>query len=250
MKYLRTGLIGLALMGIAAGAEQANGQTVPWETFVDTQSSSVCDVVNAGNAELLVLVPSRELETIDGEIVPFSFVDADGNVFIDDFPFGFLSFAEDGDGFRTLWWLAISDGVFRVVELTDFALEPVVTSRFTSEFFNVPCDVCTLIDDPDNCGCRDSLDCDDGNECTDDLCLVSGECTYVDRISVCNDGDACTEFDTCSNGSCSGVLIAGCDDDPPIVVPNISFNFCGSGAALAMSLTFMGLMTMTLIRRR
>ena len=250
MKYLHAGLIGLGLLSIAAGTPPTRAQTLPWETFADSESDSVCDVVNVGNYELLVLTPSGELETIDGEIVPFTWVDADGNVFIDNLPFGYLSFAEDGDGYRTLWWLSLADGVPRVVELTEGALEPVVANRFPSDFVSVPCDVCTLIDDPAYCGCRDSLDCDDGDECTDDLCLVTGECTHVDNFAICDDGDSCTELDSCSDGFCAGVLIEGCGDGPTVVVPNISVNFCGAGATLAMSLTFIGLMTMTLIRRR
>ncbi len=52
--------------------------------------------------------------------------------------------------------------------------------------------------------------CDDGNECTDDLCDGFGGCTVAFNLADCDDGDPCTVKDTCSQGTCSGYAVA-CD---------------------------------------
>ena len=44
----------------------AAGQTLPWDTFVDPLSSSACDVVNASNAELVVLSDTGQLVIVTG----------------------------------------------------------------------------------------------------------------------------------------------------------------------------------------
>jgi hypothetical protein len=76
-------------------------------------------------------------------------------------------------------------------------------------------------------------DCDDGNPCTDDLC-VGNVCTNENNTAPCDDGDACTLDDACSGGSCvaGGPLDADedgfvsdlcdgddCDDSDPAVHP-------------------------------
>lgn len=53
--------------------------------------------------------------------------------------------------------------------------------------------------------------CDDGNECTTDLCAPETGCVVQLTTDPCDDGDACTDMDACSNGSCVGQAIA-CDD--------------------------------------
>lgn len=55
--------------------------------------------------------------------------------------------------------------------------------------------------------------CDDGNPCTDDVCVGEG-CQYPNNSASCNDGDACTENDTCSNGACIGTPVNCSDSDP------------------------------------
>jgi hypothetical protein len=77
--------------------------------------------------------------------------------------------------------------------------------------------------------------CDDGNACTSDVCLTSGECAHnpvnCDDGNVCtndacqettgclslpangvscDDGNSCTSNDTCSEGACAGTPGAGC----------------------------------------
>ncbi|MGB0714419.1 MAG: hypothetical protein ACPGXK_00980 [Phycisphaerae bacterium] len=54
--------------------------------------------------------------------------------------------------------------------------------------------------------CITNADCDDGNECTAELCSV-GRCFFANLTTPCDDGDNCTENDTCSLGSCSGTTV-------------------------------------------
>lgn len=51
--------------------------------------------------------------------------------------------------------------------------------------------------------CVVGLDCNDGNECTNDTC-VAGVCTNVNNVLPCDDGLFCTVPDVCSNGVCVG----------------------------------------------
>jgi len=56
-----------------------------------------------------------------------------------------------------------------------------------------------------------SVDCDDYNPCTDDLCdPATGDCVYENNIEDCDDEDPCTVADECQNGICVGVQI-NCD---------------------------------------
>jgi len=54
--------------------------------------------------------------------------------------------------------------------------------------------------------------CDDGNECTKDLCKGSGGCQHEVIEGECKDGDPCTAGDHCQDGSCVGNPVI-CDDD-------------------------------------
>jgi len=57
--------------------------------------------------------------------------------------------------------------------------------------------------------------CDDGNWCTTDFCNPdSGECFYEFNNFNCNDEDPCSAPDTCIEGVCTGPP-ADCDDDNP-----------------------------------
>jgi Tol biopolymer transport system component len=56
-----------------------------------------------------------------------------------------------------------------------------------------------------------SLNCDDGNPCTDDFCDPNAGCLHVNNTASCNDGNLCTTGDICSNGTCSGTPLA-CED--------------------------------------
>ena len=60
--------------------------------------------------------------------------------------------------------------------------------------------------------CALDIDCDDGNECTDDTC-VAGICLYGNNNDPCDDGDPCTLDDECKDG---GICFPGpaleCED--------------------------------------
>lgn len=140
---------------IVAGVGPAtHAQSLPWDTFVDTESSSVCDVVNAENLELvvstdsltgidnLVIVTGVDVRLADTEVLE------NGDVLYLGESAGFITFAEDGDGYRTLWWVGFGD---RVVHVDEFTGEPTVTDFYPEDFVDVPCDACPLWDDPTVC---------------------------------------------------------------------------------------------------
>jgi fibro-slime domain-containing protein len=57
--------------------------------------------------------------------------------------------------------------------------------------------------------------CDDNNECTEDICSTydGGLCVHQVLSNItCDDGNPCTLNDTCVNGQCSGIL-KNCDDN-------------------------------------
>jgi hypothetical protein len=60
--------------------------------------------------------------------------------------------------------------------------------------------------------------CDDGNECTDDVC-EAGACAYLPVEASCDDGSACTILDVCSGGRCGGEDICGGDADAVYLSP-------------------------------
>jgi hypothetical protein len=86
-----------------------------------------------------------------------------------------------------------------------------------------------LVDIADNAcqACTSSVDCDDGNPCTDDSC-EGFLCVYTDNSVSCNDENPCTLNDACSEGVCEGDPLDAdgdtyvpdscggedCDDDP------------------------------------
>jgi len=56
------------------------------------------------------------------------------------------------------------------------------------------------------------LDCDDGNPCTDDICVPGFGCQHAGNASPCDDGNACTVSDRCDgNGACIGTPV-DCND--------------------------------------
>lgn len=123
----------------------------PWIVFEDFGvSNSRCGVVNAGNIELVVLRDTLQLVIVTGRdtILTDTFVDDDNTVIFEGTPFGFLTFAEDRDGFRTLWWTTLTGSV---VEIDEFSAKPRVTDAFPDEFENVPCDACEFWDDQTVC---------------------------------------------------------------------------------------------------
>ncbi len=260
------------------------GQVLPWDVFADTESSSVCDLVNAGNAELVVLSSTGELVVVSGPdvILADTFVDLDGFVFFGFEPVGVITFAEDGDGFRTLWWLSLDGFVFDVDSFTGLVLE---TGSVPTDIINVPCDACPFWDDPTAC-LPVIFDEDlDGVEDIDDFCPNTPLDEFVDF-----DGCSCSQLDDDGDGIddcfdlCPGTLwfdiadfdgcscfqldddgdgVDNCDDLCPTTPfgaqvdhdgcllsgspPRVTVNLCGSAGMLLLALTFCGLMG---LRRR
>jgi hypothetical protein len=60
-----------------------------------------------------------------------------------------------------------------------------------------------------------TVNCKDGNPCTDDACVAGIGCNNVPNALACNDGDACTLADTCAGGKCVGGPAPDCDDLNP-----------------------------------
>lgn len=78
-------------------------------------------------------------------------------------------------------------------------------------------DACTTLDMcfEGTCVGSSSLECDDGNWCTDDSCDPATGCVFVSNSVPCDDGDACTAADTCAEGQCVGTGPVECDDGNP-----------------------------------
>ena len=91
----------------------------------------------------------------------------------------------------------------------------------THAFNTAPCDdlsQCTTEDlcAQGICAGQGSLECDDGNLCTLDICLPDGGCDYELLSDLpCSDGDACTLNDHCVDGQCTPGETPDCDDDNP-----------------------------------
>ncbi len=138
--------IALAVAGITTA--QSFAQTA-WDQFFDDPniSDSICGVVNAENAELVVLSDTAQLMIVtqNDTILQDTFVDANNNVFFENQPTGFIEFFDDGDGFRSLWWVALNG---QVVAIDPFTAAPSASTALPSEFTNVACDACEFVDLP------------------------------------------------------------------------------------------------------
>ncbi|MDD9935629.1 MAG: hypothetical protein OXT09_18605, partial [Myxococcales bacterium] len=62
------------------------------------------------------------------------------------------------------------------------------------------------------CVATGTLDCHDGNECTDDVCDPLQGCDNPHNTATCDDGDSCTAGDVCSAGACDGTPITACQN--------------------------------------
>ena len=160
------------VLTIALGVQASSAQTVnDWLVFSDAESTSVCDVVNAFDNELVLLTATNQLVLVTGTdtVLLDTFVDLNNAVFFEGSPNGFIEFAEDGDGFRTLWWLTL-DG--RVVQLDPFDAEPSASNSFPSDFIDVPCDACRFLDQPPTDVCPPDAD-NDGLSDEDEIAIGS-----------------------------------------------------------------------------
>ncbi|GMU37055.1 MAG: immunoglobulin domain-containing protein [Phycisphaerae bacterium] len=143
-------------LGLAAvvPADRAVAQIPGVDLFQDPASGSVCDLVNAANAELVVLTETaeepRQFALVTGSDVTLadSLIDDDLNVFFQGQAFGRIAFLEDGDGLATLWWV---DAFDNVVALDPITLLPETTSDRPDDFVDVPCDACQFWDREEDC---------------------------------------------------------------------------------------------------
>ena len=62
-------------------------------------------------------------------------------------------------------------------------------------------DVCTT---GSICEGSAAVNCDDANECTDDLCDIFNGCLNTLNTVACDDADPCTYNDACKDGVCEG----------------------------------------------
>jgi len=51
--------------------------------------------------------------------------------------------------------------------------------------------------------CTTNLECNDGNDCTDDRCDESGACAHTSNEAICDDNVYCNGLDHCKDGTCS-----------------------------------------------
>jgi hypothetical protein len=88
---------------------------------------------------------------------------------------------------------------------------------------DAPCDdfnTCTTNDHCSNSKCLGSgtIDCDDKNPCTKDICEPGGGCQHEGIDVACTDGNPCTLNDHCVEGTCQPGLEFDCDDGNPCTV--------------------------------
>lgn len=64
-----------------------------------------------------------------------------------------------------------------------------------------------------SCSAGTDVDCDDSNECTNDLCDTETGCIHENLVdTLCNDGNDCTGGDYCMEGSCLAGFETCCED--------------------------------------
>lgn len=207
----------ITLLTVCAITPTVAAQLVPWTTFLDFETGAECGVINAANAELVVLSATGELVIITGRdtILDGTFVDDNLFVFIgcdanlNCFPAGFIDYDFDGDGELALWWMALNGTVF---DVDGFSGEPLTTDLRPFDFFGAPCDPCDLWDDHDACFHGDD----------DDIIIIIDD----------DDDDI--------------IVIIDDDNDNPGA---ITISLCGMGVPASFGMTMVGLMFMGLTRR-
>lgn len=70
---------------------------------------------------------------------------------------------------------------------------------------------------PDS-ACSVPVDCNDGNPCTNDVCLAGVGCKHTHNTSPCTDTNPCTLGDVCAAGICKPGPVANCDDGNPCTI--------------------------------
>ena len=78
-------------------------------------------------------------------------------------------------------------------------------------------DACTIGDQCQAGVCTGGapLNCNDGNDCTDDSCDAESGCVHTPNSAQCQDGDLCTVGDVCADSQCQPGKPLACDDNNP-----------------------------------
>ena len=103
----------------------------------------------------------------------------------------------DGNGLQLHFEHFIENPSVKAIEVLSSSVSSTSTTMVLPSTTLLPVTTTTLP------ACFDDLECHDGNDCTDDLC-IAGLCEYADNSSACDDGLACTTGDVCSAGTCAG----------------------------------------------
>lgn len=238
---------------LVLGGSGLNGfaQEVSWDVYLDVESDISCDVVNAGNLEFVVLSDTGQLVIITDVDYPLNapaVVDEQGIFSYEGIPLGQVTFADDGNGFRTVWLLDLAGNV---MELDPDTGEPTFTSNIPDDFLGVPCDAFQLWDDDDFDGVPDEFD-----NCPLDF----GDYRFGCPCEVFDDDDDSVNncFDECLNTpldaavddtGCEIVIVVDSGGGVAVIQPPITF-VCGNFSSLTMLTTFGALVGLRLVRRR
>ena len=135
---------GRCLLVLLVTSSIAVGQIPGVDIWPDDKTDDKCDLIHAANAELVVLSATGELVLVSADdiILDGTFVDKDGAVFVDDDPAGSLRFAEDADGFPTLWWLAFNGRVMSIDGLSGDEFDISASELLPSDIGNTTCAAC------------------------------------------------------------------------------------------------------------
>ncbi len=142
--WKRNVVVAVALSALAAPVAWAQQD---WLAFTDPDSDSVCGVVNAANAKLIVSPVTGQLTKVNGVdtlIANAVFDPVTTDVLVDGVQFGFVTFTTDGDGRRTAWWVtSVSNNA---IELDEFTFDIRDSGRLPSQILGALCDPTPLID--------------------------------------------------------------------------------------------------------
>lgn len=145
----------LGPVAFACGMVAATGLAqIPGVVEFEDVSGSRCNLVNAENAQLVVIEAEgdfpRQLALVTGEdqIIGDSFIDEDLSVFFGDTRFGAIRFVEDGDGLATLWWV---DAIGNALAIDPITLIPEATDVNPTTRTDVQCDACFFWDNVADC---------------------------------------------------------------------------------------------------
>jgi hypothetical protein len=126
-------------------------------------------------------------------------------------------------------WLPPSSDDSWQFDSAEGASPPLLTVSYTAPVPDDPCLVDADCDDADACNGDETcvggfcnfglpLECDDGNDCTDDACDPALGCSNTPNSAPCDDGTACTVGDQCAAGACTPGPPADCDDGLPCTI--------------------------------